>query len=62
MLYAFSAAIYMPASGSTVGVHNASVAIVDEDNSRLSRQLAEVLRPPEFQTPVLLPYSEIDRV
>lgn len=62
MLYAFSAAIYMPASGSTVGVHNASVAIVDEDNSRLSRQLAEVLRPPEFQTPVQLPYAQIDQV
>src|SRR5690554_1452129 len=62
MLYAFSAAIYMPASGSSVGVHNASVAIVDEDDSRLSRQLAEVLRPPEFQTPVLLPYGQIDEV
>ena len=62
MLYAFSAAIYMPASGSTVGVHNASVAIVDEDDSRLSRQLAEVLRPPEFQTPVMLPYEQIDEV
>jgi ABC-2 type transport system permease protein len=60
MLYAFSAAIYMPASGSSIGVHNASVAIVDEDNSRLSRQLAEVLRPPQFQTPVLLPYAQID--
>ena len=42
MLYAFSAAIYMPASGSSVGVHIASVAIVDEDDSRLSRQLADV--------------------
>ena len=62
MLYAFSAAIYMPASGSSVGVHNASVAIVDEDDSRLSRQLAEVLRPPEFQTPVMLAYSQIDEV
>lgn len=62
MLYAFSAAIYMPASGSSVGVHNASVAIVDEDNSRLSRQLAEVLRPPQFQTPVLIPYAQIDEV
>ena len=62
MLYAFSAAIYMPASGSSVGVHHASVAIVDEDDSRLSRQLAEVLRPPEFKTPVMLPYSQIDEV
>ena len=62
MLYAFSAAIYMPASGSSIGVHNTSVAIVDEDNSRLSRLLAEVLRPPEFKTPVRLPYAQIDEV
>ena len=62
MLYAFSAAIYMPASSSSIGVHNASVAIVDEDNSRLSRQLVEVLRPPEFKTPVMLPYAQIDEV
>ncbi len=62
MLYAFSVAIYMPASGSAIGVHNASVAIVDEDNSRLSRQLAQVLRPPEFQTPVFIPFAQIDPV
>ena len=49
LLYAFSVAIYMPAKGSIMGVHNASVAIVDEDRSPLSRRLAEVLQPPEFQ-------------
>lgn len=60
MLYAFSAAIYMPASGSSVGVHNASVAIVDEDNSRLSRKLEHLLRPPEFQAPAHLDYQQMD--
>lgn len=33
LLYAFSVAIYMPAAGSVIGVHNASVAVVDEDHS-----------------------------
>ena len=28
LLYAFSVAIYMPAAGSVIGVHNASVAVV----------------------------------
>ncbi|MGH8466325.1 MAG: ABC transporter permease, partial [Pseudomonas sp.] len=27
LLYAFSVAIYMPAAGSIIGVHNASVAV-----------------------------------
>nr|BFE93139.1 hypothetical protein GCM10020185_36750 [Pseudomonas brassicacearum subsp. brassicacearum] len=60
--YAFTVAIYMPAAGSVIGVHNASVAIVDEDQSHLSRQLAQVLQPPEFQNPVALPYAELDKV
>ena len=43
LLYAFSVAIYMPAAGSVIGVHNASVAIVDEDHSLVSRKLGEAL-------------------
>jgi ABC-2 type transport system permease protein len=34
LFYAFTVAIYMPAAGSVIGVHNASVAMVDEDHSR----------------------------
>ena len=60
LLYAFSVAIYMPAKGSIMGVHNASVAIVDEDRSALSRQLADALLPPEFQAPQPLDYAQMD--
>jgi ABC-2 type transport system permease protein len=60
LLYAFSVAIYMPAKGSIMGVHNASVAIVDEDRSALSRKLADALLPPEFQAPVPLSYGQMD--
>ena len=61
LLYAFTVAIYMPAAGSIIGVHNASVAIVDEDHSQLSRKLAESLLPPEFQAPQDLPYDQLDQ-
>ena len=60
LFYAFSVAIYMPAAGSVIGVHNASVALVDEDNSALSRQLGEALQPPEFQRPAALAYDHLD--
>ncbi|MDU9391111.1 ABC transporter permease [Pseudomonas sp. zfem002] len=61
LLYAFSVAIYMPAAGSVIGVHNASVAVVDEDRSPVSRKLAEALQPPEFQAAVPLAYAQMDR-
>ena len=60
LFYAFTVAIYMPAAGSVIGVHNASVAIVDEDRSALSRKLADALLPPEFQAPVPLAYDKMD--
>ena len=61
LFYAFTVAIYMPAAGSIIGVHNASVAIVDEDHSALSRKLGESLLPPEFKAPQALPYSQLDQ-
>ena len=60
LLYAFSVAIYMPAAGSVIGVHNASVAFVDEDHSSLSRRLAEALQQPQFQPPALISYADMD--
>lgn len=62
MLYAFTLAIYMPASGAVIGVNNASVAIVDQDQSSFSRNLAEVLLLPEFKKPVYIEYDQIDEV
>ncbi|MCE1116269.1 MULTISPECIES: ABC transporter permease [Pseudomonas] len=61
LLYAFSVAIYMPAAGSVIGVHHASVAVVDEDHSALSRKLAEALQPPEFQPAVALAAQHLDQ-
>jgi len=60
LMYAFSVAIYMPAAGSVIGVHHASVAVVDEDRSYLSRQMVSALLPPEFKPAVALPYHQLD--
>ncbi len=60
LAYAFTVAVYMPAAGSIIGVHNASVAFVDEDHSALSRRLAQSLLPPEFAHVQSLPYSALD--
>jgi ABC-2 type transport system permease protein len=49
VVYAFSLAIIAQAQSSSQEVHNASVAIVDEDHSELSRRIAHAFLPPYFQ-------------
>jgi ABC-2 type transport system permease protein len=49
IVYAFSWGIYEVATGVKFEVANASVAIIDEDRSPLSREIAAALLPPYFQ-------------
>jgi ABC-2 type transport system permease protein len=58
--YAFSAAVYMMATGAKTEVENASVGIVDEDHSELSRRIALALLKPTFKPPVEMTADEID--
>src|SRR6185437_13845253 len=51
VVYAFSLAVIMQARSFSQELHNASVAIVDEDHSELSRRIAHAFLPPLFQTP-----------
>ena len=60
VVYAFSLAVIAQAQGSSQEVHNASVAIVDEDRSELSRRIAHAFLPPYFQAPQ--PIAERDIV
>jgi ABC-type transport system involved in multi-copper enzyme maturation permease subunit len=60
VVYAFSLAIIAQAQSSSQEVHNASIAIVDEDHSELSRRIAHAFLPPYFQTPQ--PVAEPDIV
>src|SRR5215472_8941845 len=59
VVYAFSLAIVAQAQSSSQEVHNASVAIVDEDHSGLSRRIAHAFLPPYFQTPQHIAESDI---
>jgi ABC-2 type transport system permease protein len=60
VVYAFSLAVIAQAQNSSQEVHNASIAIVDEDGSELSRRIARAFQPPYFQTPQ--PIAERDIV
>lgn len=60
VVYAFSLAIIMQGQSNSQELHNASVGIVDEDDSELSRRIAAAFLPPYFQVPQ--PIAERDIV
>ncbi len=60
LVWAFTLAVLVEAGGVSGSVRNASLAVVDEDGSALSRSLVATLRPPEFQPPVAASAAEID--
>ena len=60
IVWAFSGAIYEAATGVSQELHNAPVAIVDEDASPLSSRLAGALYPPYFKAPELIRLDQVD--
>ena len=61
LVWSFSLSIYSEATGTSESVNNASVAIVDADQSTLSRQIAAALQRPYFQPPDYITEIDIDR-
>ncbi len=62
VFYAFSLAVMAQAQSNSQEVRNASIAIVDEDHSALSRQIASGFLPPYFKKPVSIEERDIDRL
>jgi ABC-2 type transport system permease protein len=60
VIYAFSLAIMSHAQSFSQELHNASIGMVDEDHSELSRRIAHAFLPPYFQSPK--PVAEQDIV
>jgi ABC-2 type transport system permease protein len=58
--YCFTFSVYTPAKSAVMDVINASVALVDEDDSPLSRQMRDALLPPLFLPARLLSFSQIN--
>lgn len=61
IVYSFSLAIYAESTSISESVNNASIAIVDEDQSALSGAIANALYPPYFKTPEFISADQIDR-
>lgn len=54
IIWSFVVAVLLEASGASDTVRNAAIAIVDEDQSALTRQIVTSLMLPEFQTPAAM--------
>src|SRR4051794_30774969 len=61
ILYSFTFAIYTPAKSAVMDVVNASIAIVNEDDSEASRTIRNAMLPPLFLPAAEIPFGEINR-
>lgn len=61
ILYIFTFAIYSSATAKPDTLHMAPIAVVDEDDSRLSQRIVSAFFPPKFETPAKLSINQIDR-
>jgi ABC-2 type transport system permease protein len=59
VVYAFTLAIHIQATGTSSEVNNASIAFVDEDGSGLSKEIINAFFPPRFKTPEVIAPTEV---
>ncbi len=60
VVYAFTLAIHVQATGTSSEVNNASIAFVDEDQSALSKEIFNAFYPPRFKFPELIKASAVE--
>ena len=60
IVFAFTALVYSAATGVSHDVKNASVGVIDADQSVLSRRIVDALQPPHFQKPVPVRREEVN--
>ena len=60
IVYVFTLAVYSAASSMPETLHNAPIAIVDEDQSPLSQRIVSAFDPPRFTPPFMIDQSQVD--
>ncbi|MDQ8015656.1 MAG: ABC transporter permease [Bordetella sp.] len=60
IVYTFTVSVYTAARALPETLHNAPIAIVDEDASPLSARIASAFYPPHFTRPAMVPLAEVD--
>ena len=60
IIYAFTIAVYTEAESVPETLNNAPIALVDEDNSPLSRRIGDSFLSPYFKQPLMITAGEMD--
>ncbi|WP_114241679.1 ABC transporter permease [Dyella sp. C9] len=60
IVYTFTVSVYTSASAMPETLHNAPIAIVDEDGSPLAQRIITAFYPPQFTHPQLITLGEMD--
>jgi ABC-2 type transport system permease protein len=61
IFYSFTFSVYTPSKSAVMDVVNASIAIVDEDDSEASRTIRESMLPPLFLPAAEIPFQDINQ-
>src|SRR3954470_9388136 len=59
--YSFTFSIYTPSKSAVMDVVNASIAVVDEDDSQAARAIREAFLPPLFLPAAQIDFKDINR-
>ncbi len=62
VIYSFSFAVISQAQSNSQELYHASIAVVDEDHSELSRRITHAFLMPYFKPPVAIAAADIERV
>ena len=60
IIFAFTVMIYLAGKGVSMELHNAPIAVVDQDRSLLSQRITNAFYGPYFETPEVIDIAEID--
>lgn len=58
--FSFTVSVYTAATAVPETLHHVPIAIVDEDHSPLSRQIASAFYPPQFIPPAMIGHAQVD--
>lgn len=61
IVWSFSLGVYSSATSMPESLHNAAIAVVDEDRSQLSTRVIHSFQPPYFLSPALIDLNRMDR-
>lgn len=61
IFYSFTFSVYTPAKSAVMDVVNASIAIVNEDNSEAARTIQDSMLPPQFLPAKKISFGDINR-